>query len=156
MLRRDGYVKVLDFGLAKARASEPARGAGVPSQTVTSPAMMTGLGMILGTAAYMSPEQATGAPVDRRAHIWSYGVVLWEMLSGRRLFGGNTIAGTLADVLRSSIEFDTLTAPRPITQLLRRCLDRDARKGRRRDRFWIPRLTPLVLVAIPCRTPSSS
>ena len=75
----------------------------------------------------MSPEQAAGSPVDRRADIWSYGVVLWEMLSGQRLFGGDTIAHTLADVLRSSIDFDKLTAPAPIKNLLRRCLDRDAR-----------------------------
>ena len=65
--------------------------------------------MILGTAAYMSPEQAAGTPVDRRADIWSYGVVLWEMLSGQRLFGGDTVVHTLADVLRRSIEFDKLT-----------------------------------------------
>ena len=88
--------------------------------------------MILGTAAYMSPEQAAGAPVDRRADIWSYGVVLWEMLSGQRLFGGETVVHTLADVLRSSIDFDRLTAPAPIKHLLRRCLDRDA-KTRLRD-----------------------
>ena len=94
--------------------------------------MMTSVGMILGTAAYMSPEQAAGTPVDRRADIWSYGVVLWEMLSGRRLFGGDTVVHTLADVLRSSIDFDTLTAPAPIKTLLRRCLDRDA-KTRLRD-----------------------
>ena len=77
---------------------------------------MTQAGMILGTAAYMSPEQAAGAPVDRRADIWSYGVVLWEMLSGQRLFGGETVVHTLADVLRSSIDFDKLTAPAPIKQ----------------------------------------
>ena len=64
--------------------------------------------MILGTAAYMSPEQAAGTPVDRRADIWAYGVVLWEMLSGQRLFGGDTVVHTLADVLRRSIEFDKL------------------------------------------------
>ena len=64
--------------------------------------------MILGTAAYMSPEQAAGTPVDRRADIWAYGVILWEMLSGQRLFGGDTVVHTLADVLRRSIEFDKL------------------------------------------------
>ncbi len=89
--------------------------------------------MILGTAAYMSPEQAAGTSVDRRADIWSFGVVLWEMLSGQRLFGGDTVAHTLADVLRRSIEFDTLDGARaPIKTLLRRCLDRDA-KTRLRD-----------------------
>ena len=88
--------------------------------------------MILGTAAYMSPEQAAGTPVDRRADIWAFGVVLWEMLSGQRLFGGDTVVHTLADVLRRSIEFDKLDVPAPIKTLLRRCLDRDA-KTRLRD-----------------------
>ena len=130
-VRPDGTVKVLDFGLAK--TMEPAGRAPSVSQspTITTPAM-TQAGIILGTAAYMSPEQAAGTPLDRRADIWSYGVVLWEMLSGRRLFGGDTVAHTLADVLRSSIDFDTLTAPAPIKTLLRRCLDRDA-KTRLRD-----------------------
>ena len=72
---------------------------------------MTQAGVILGTAAYMSPEQAAGTPVDRRADIWAFGVVLWEMLSGQRLFGGDTVVHTLADVLRRSIEFDTLRRP---------------------------------------------
>src|SRR5215813_10272129 len=75
----------------------------------------------------MSPEQAAGTPADRRSDIWSYGVVLWEILSGRPLFGGDTIAHALADVLRSPIDFDKVTAPPPIKNLLRRCLDRDAR-----------------------------
>ena len=134
-VRADGTVKVLDFGLAKATEASAsglqATGALSQSPTITTPAM-TEAGMILGTAAYMSPEQAAGAPVDRRADIWSYGVVLWEMLSGQRLFGGETVVHTLADVLRSSIDFDRLTAPAPIKHLLRRCLDRDA-KTRLRD-----------------------
>jgi eukaryotic-like serine/threonine-protein kinase len=88
---------------------------------------VTQAGVIMGTTAYMSPEQAAGTPLDRRSDIWSFGVVLWEMLSGRPLFGGDTNAHTLADVLRSSIDFDSLTAPAPIKNLLRRCLDRDAR-----------------------------
>ena len=130
-VRPDGTVKVLDFGLAK--TMEPAGRAPSVSQSPTITALaMTQAGIILGTAAYMSPEQAAGTPLDRRADIWSYGVVLWEMLSGRRLFGGDTVAHTLADVLRSSIDFDTLTAPAPIKTLLRRCLDRDA-KTRLRD-----------------------
>ena len=132
-LTSDGQVKVLDFGLAK--AMEGGGGASLDlanSPTLTSPAMMTGIGVILGTAAYMSPEQAAGTAVDRRADIWSYGVVLWEMLSGRRLFGGETVGHTLADVLRSPVDFTTLTAPAPIKTLLRRCLDRDA-KTRLRD-----------------------
>ena len=132
-VRSDGTVKVLDFGLAK--AMEPAAGSSPVASmlpTITTPGMMTGAGMILGTAAYMSPEQAAGGPVDRRADIWSYGVVLWEMLRGRRLFGGETVVHTLADVLRRPIDFETLTAPAPITTLLHRCLDRDV-KTRLRD-----------------------
>ena len=110
-VRADGTVKVLDFGLAKATeasaSGHQAAGALSQSPTITTPAM-TQAGMILGTAAYMSPEQAAGTPVDRRADIWAFGVVLWEMLSGQRLFGGDTVVHTLADVLRRSIEFDTL------------------------------------------------
>ena len=139
-VRADGTVKVLDFGLAKATGAarpdfEPPEHSPVADDHDAGRrgrARMTQAGMILGTAAYMSPEQAAGAPVDRRADIWSYGVVLWEMLSGQRLFGGETVVHTLADVLRSSIDFDRLTAPAPIKQLLRRCLDRDA-KTRLRD-----------------------
>src|SRR5947207_4329583 len=131
-LTRDGQVKVLDFGLAKAMEGGGASLDLANSPTLTSPAMMTGIGVILGTAAYMSPEQAAGTAVDRRADIWSYGVVLWEMLSGRRLFGGETVGHTLADVLRCPVAFKTLTAPAPIKTLLRRCLDRDA-KTRLRD-----------------------
>ena len=87
----------------------------------------TQAGMIMGTAAYMSPEQASGKPVDKRADIWSFGVVLWEMLTGRRLFDGETISHTLADVLRGPIDFDKLPkdTPRAIRDLLRRCLNRD-------------------------------
>src|SRR6185312_3115376 len=106
-VRADGTVRILDFGLAKA-AGAPARAfsPGLSmSPTITSPAM-TQAGLILGTAAYMSPEQAEGTRVDRRADIWAFGVVLWEMLSGQRLFGGDTVVQTLADVLRRSIEFD--------------------------------------------------
>jgi eukaryotic-like serine/threonine-protein kinase len=133
-VRADGTVKVLDFGLAKALEAS-ASGLQPPalsqSPTLTTPAM-TQAGLILGTAAYMSPEQAAGTRVDRRADIWAYGVVLWEMLSGQRLFGGDTVVHTLADVLRRSIEFDKLDVPAPIKTVLRRCLDRDA-KTRLRD-----------------------
>ena len=126
----EGKVKVLDFGLAKAYEPQSANTNLSNSPTLSMAA--TNVGVIPGTAAYMSPEQAAGTPVDRRADIWSYGAVLWEMLSGQRLFGGDTIAHTRADVLRSSIDFDKLTAPAPIKNLLRRCLDRDA-KTRLRD-----------------------
>ena len=90
--------------------------------------------MILGTAAYMSPEQAAGKPVDKRSDIWSFGVVVWEMLTGRRLFDGETVSHTLADVLRREIDFGTLPleTPQTICVMLRRCLDRDV-KARLRD-----------------------
>ncbi|HEY4362735.1 MAG TPA: protein kinase [Bryobacteraceae bacterium] len=86
---------------------------------------MTQAGVIMGTAAYMAPEQAAGTAVDKRADIWSFGVVLHEMLSGKRLFSGDTVAHTLADVLRAPIEFNNVTAPAPLKNLLRRCLDRN-------------------------------
>ena len=91
-------------------------------------------GMLIGTAAYMSPEQAAGKPVDKRADIWSFGVVLWEMLTGKPLFGGETVSHTLADVLRAEIDFSKLPPETPpaIEQLLKRCLDRDV-KTRFRD-----------------------
>ena len=131
MVTPEGVVKVLDFGLA-AVPSRDREGAGENSPTLTMAA--TQAGMIMGTAAYMSPEQAAGKPVDRRADIWSYGVVLWEMLSGQRLFDGETVSHTLADVLRAPIDFENLPAetPRAIRELVKRCLDRDV-KTRLRD-----------------------
>src|SRR5713101_2931271 len=92
----DGTVKLLDFGLAKA-VDEPGP-QGNPSVSPTLTMQSTRLGVILGTAAYMSPEQASGKTVDRRSDIWSFGVVLWEILSGSRLFDGETVSHTLADV----------------------------------------------------------
>ena len=100
-LRPDGMVKVLDFGLAKAWSRDRAIGGDVTaSPTITSPAM-TQIGMILGTAAYMSPEQAKGRPADKRSDIWAFGAVLYEMLSGQRAFKGDDMADTLAAVLRA-------------------------------------------------------
>src|SRR5436309_13859412 len=131
-LTSDGKVKVLDFGLAKAfdndtRSSDPANS---PTLTISP----TSAGMILGTAGYMSPEQARGVPVDKRADIWAYGVVLYEMLSGREMFSGETVSDTLAAVLRANFEWSGPPAdtPAPIRRLLRRCLERD-RKKRLRD-----------------------
>jgi eukaryotic-like serine/threonine-protein kinase len=131
MITPAGLVKVLDFGLGAIVQGATSTSAD-PASSPTLTMGMTQPGVIMGTAAYMSPEQAAGTLVDRRADIWSYGVVLWEMLSGQRLFGGDTIAHTLADVLRGSIHFDQLMAPEPVKNLLRRCLDRDA-KTRLRD-----------------------
>ena len=133
MVTPDGVVKVLDFGLAAVAAgSAPDASDPVNSPTLTMRA--TQAGMIMGTAAYMSPEQASGKPVDKRADIWSFGVVLWEMLTGERLFTGETISHTLADVLRGPIDFEKLPKETPVAirELLRRCLDRDV-KTRLRD-----------------------
>jgi Tol biopolymer transport system component len=131
-LTSDGTVKLLDFGLAKA-VEEPGP-QGNPSVSPTLTMQNTRAGVILGTAAYMSPEQASGRPVDRRADIWSFGVVLWEMLSGCKLFDGETVSHTLADVLRGEIDVSKLPAgiPAVIRELVRRCLDRDV-KTRLRD-----------------------
>ena len=125
----DGKVKVLDFGLA-AVAQASAAGPADPLSSPTLTMRATQIGVIMGTAAYMSPEQASGKPADKRADIWSFGVVLWEMLSGRRLFEGETISHTLADVLRAGIDLGKLPedTPAAIRILLRRCLDRDIRK----------------------------
>jgi len=134
-VRADGTVKVLDFGLAKAMETGGGnRGSGsggtlANSPTMTSPAM-TMQGVILGTAAYMSPEQAKGRAVDRRADIWAFGVVLHEMLTGARLFEAEDISETLAAVLTREISLTALPATTPprLRALLRDCLVRDPRQ----------------------------
>src|SRR6202521_3358981 len=124
-VREDGTVKVLDFGLATAvQASAREPGDGANSFTLTMGA--TEVGMILGTASYMSPEQAAGKPVDRRADIWSFGVVLWEMLTGKRLFEGESVSHTLADVLRDEPDWEGV--PARVRRLLKKCLAKDPTK----------------------------
>jgi Tol biopolymer transport system component len=127
-LTPDGQVKVLDFGLARAYAPEGASGSSASlSHSPTLAAQGTAAGMILGTAAYMSPEQARGKRVDKRADIWAFGVIVWEMLTGRRLFAGDTVSDVLAAVLRADLDWKALppATPAAVDRLLRRCLERD-------------------------------
>jgi serine/threonine-protein kinase len=134
MLGPDDEVKILDFGLAKALEA-PGSDAGVDvSVSPTMTAKMTQAGVLLGTAAYMSPEQARGNEVDKRADIWAFGVVLFEMLVGKRLFDGPSLTDILAAVMREDIDLDKLPAnvPGSIRRLLARCVDRDE-KNRLRD-----------------------
>jgi serine/threonine-protein kinase len=128
-IRDDGTVKVLDFGLAK--VMEPPDTlpiAASRSPTITTPAM-TQAGVILGTAAYMIPEQARGKPADRRADIWAFGCVLYEMLTGVRAFPGDTVTETLASVLMREPDWSLVPSqvPSPMRVLLRRCLQKDPR-----------------------------
>jgi Tol biopolymer transport system component len=129
-VRPDGTVKVLDFGLAK--ALDPPVGAAsdvTASPTITSPAM-TRAGLILGTAAYMSPEQAKGRAADRRSDVWAYGALLYEMLTGQRAFDGEDVADTLAFVLTKEPDWSVLppATPAGIRTLLRRCLEKDRKR----------------------------
>ena len=126
-VREDGIVKVLDFGLAK--AMESGSNVSHSSATLTSPAF-TAHGVILGTAGYMSPEQARGRAVDRRADIWAFGVVLYEMLTGLRLFDGESVADTIALVVSREPDLNLLppAVPVAVRTLIRRCLERDPRQ----------------------------
>ena len=125
-IRPDGSVKVLDFGLAKAGAET--------ELSSDSPTLLSVSGMILGTAGYMSPEQARGQVVDKRADIWAFGVVLYEMLTAKRLFDGATITDSLAAILTK--EPDLSLVPEKTRRLLRRCLEKDPRKRLRGIADW--------------------
>ena len=154
-------IKLLDFGLARAFTGEPTDESSLLN-TPTLTAALTQVGVVLGTAAYMSPEQAKGRSVDRRADIWSYGVILYELLVGKRLFQGDTATETMAEVMKTEIAWESLPSDTPETlrRLLMRCLDRnpatrlrdigearialeDLRAGRRHD-FGQPAAAPLV------------
>jgi serine/threonine-protein kinase len=138
----DGRLKILDFGLAKALAVEPS----APVNTANSPTLTMGataVGVIMGTAAYMAPEQARGLAVDRRADIWAFGCVVYELLTGKALFGGETVTDTLAQVLTKEIDFELV--PGRYRELVRACLERDPKK-RLRDLGDAGRVTPTVAV----------
>ena len=124
----EGKVKVLDFGLAKAFESEGPSGDISQSPTVTTGG--TRAGVLLGTAAYMSPEQARGKPVDKRADIWSFGCILYETLTGRQTFPGETVSDTIAAVLTKEPEWSALPNSTPVKarDLLRRCLQKDSKE----------------------------
>jgi Tol biopolymer transport system component len=127
-IRADGTVKVLDFGLAKAPVGSTPEPGLMPSPTVT--ATGTREGAILGTPAYMSPEQARGAVVDKRTDIWAFGCVLYEMLTGHRAYGGKDIADTLAFIITKEPDWNALPADTPagVRRLLRRCLHKDRKR----------------------------
>ena len=133
-VKGDGTVKVLDFGLAKAfqpDANAPGLSA---SPTISLTAVATQMGVVIGTAAYMSPEQAKGRAVDKRADVWAFGAVVYEMLTGKRAFAGGDVSDTLAMVLMKKVDWSPLPADAPasIRKLLGRCLERDP-KQRIRD-----------------------
>ena len=130
-VREDGAVKVLDFGLAKMLENDSVTGSSSLSlsPTITSPAM-TQIGMILGTAAYMAPEQARGKPADRRSDVWAFGCVLFEMLTGQQAFAGEDVTDVIAAVVRGEPAWHALPSDTPaaIRLLLQRCLEKDRRK----------------------------
>ena len=155
-VREDGTVKVLDFGLAKLVTGDltGATGSGGPSSspTITSPA--TQLGIILGTAAYMAPEQAKGRPVDRRVDVWAFGAVLYEMLTGRRAFEGEDISDTLAFIITRDPDWTALPQDTPagIRRMLRRCLEKD--RAKRLDSLTAARFEIEEALANPALDPS--
>jgi len=128
-VRDDGAVKVLDFGLAKAVSADSSQAVVAASPTITSPAA-TAMGTIMGTAAYMSPEQARGRSVDKRSDIWSFGAVLYELLTGRRAFDGEDVSDTLATILKQEPDWSALPPSTPVSiqRVIRRCLAKDPRQ----------------------------
>ena len=128
-VRPDGTVKVLDFGLAKAVTSGPSGTSGADNPTISLTGA-TQMGMIIGTAAYMAPEQAKGKAVDKRADIWAFGVVLYEILTGRRAFSGEDVSDTLAAILRDKVQMDQLPSDTPprVRRILNACLQRDPKQ----------------------------
>jgi serine/threonine protein kinase/Tol biopolymer transport system component len=124
----DGTVKLLDFGLAKTFEGLVVNTDISSSPTLTH--MATQAGLILGTAAYMSPEQAKGQPIDHRSDIWAFGCVLFEMLTGKVVFGGESVTDTLAEIIKAEPDWSLIpaNAPKPIRTLLQRCLEKDARQ----------------------------
>lgn len=143
-----GVVKVLDFGLAKiAEPSTAASASAANSPTLTIHSSQVGL--ILGTAAYMSPEQVRGQAVDKRADIWAFGVVLWEMLTGRQMFEGETVSDIVAAVLRSEPDLNGI--PPRVQPLLTACLEKDPRKRLRDIGDWRRLLAAILTGAAPSR-----
>jgi len=160
----DGAVKVLDYGLAKAMAGDPSLSGAISAPTMMPTVTSAGTvaGMILGTAAYMSPEQARGRSVDKRADIWAFGCVLWEMLTGRRAFDGETVTDVLAAVVTRDPDMSALPSSTPISvrRLLARCLDKDPRTrlrdvGEARIALASPSIEDgAVAAAVPGQAPS--
>jgi serine/threonine protein kinase len=151
-VRDDGTVKVLDFGLAKVDGNASASNLSM-SPTITSPAMMTGGGVILGTAAYMSPEQAKGKAVDKRTDVWAFGCVFFEMLTGARAFEGEDVSETMASILRAEPDWKLLPVdvPDQIRFLIKHCLEKD--RARRLADFSVVQF--LMNEVLPAPVPSA-
>src|SRR5439155_10337925 len=155
----DGVVKVLDFGLAKAGETGRAGGAGGDDGLTHSPTVIgpTVAGVLLGTAPYMSPEQARGKTVDKRTDIWAFGCVVYEMLAGRRAFPGETTTDSVAAILEREPDWTAVPASTPahVQRLLRRCLEKDP-KRRLRDIGDVRADLDATIAAVPVAASSAS